>query len=525
MQTKPNKTPYSPYLYTTTNQFHIKTLYFFRILTWLMVVAGYAMFFSHYPLYWLLFAPIIIFFTIYYILSYAINLFYQKFDVKQHNKVKRQFWKKLGIQPSIDIYLPVCGESISMIKKTFIAAKAINYKNKQIYILDDKGNVDVKALANRLKINYLSRPNKGEMKKAGNLKYAFAHTHGDFFVVFDADFVAHSDFITELLPYMSDEKIGIVQTPQHFLATNELHTKSPLEFGAAGVQEDFYRVIQVARNRFGSSICVGTNAIYRRLAIAKIGGPYQIEHSEDVHTGFALIENGYAIKYIPLIFAYGICPNNLLSYFHQQHRWCSGTMSLFLSGKLFSYKLTLAQKLCYITGLLYYISHPLGLIMSFQIFTVVLFHPEWLIFAHLLPFVPFLVYTRLVLPLTKLTRPKVGSYLAYAAVTYNYTYAVFSNIFGIKLSWVPTNGTNLNVSQDFLRLVLLNKIYLLTYTVLVVLILAVTLYRSMYQALSITPFNIILYICIFAWVGYNIFLHTIFYRHALKFVTLKSNNL
>lgn len=81
------------------------------------------------------------------------------------------------------------------------------------------------------------------MKKAGNLRYAFARTSGDFIVILDADFCPRPDFLWETLPYMLDPSIAIVQTPQFFRYRREQRW---VERGAGMVQELFYRVVQVS---------------------------------------------------------------------------------------------------------------------------------------------------------------------------------------------------------------------------------------------------------------------------------------
>ncbi len=134
-----------------------------------------------------------------------------------------------------------------------------------------------------------SRPNRGWYKKAGNLRYGYERSSGDFVVVFDADFAPRPDFLSELMPYFDAEgDLGIVQSPQFFRTERGA---SWVERGAAAVQEFFYRIVQTSRQARGAAICVGTNAIYRRTALDSNGGGTLIEHSEDVHTGFDLMRN------------------------------------------------------------------------------------------------------------------------------------------------------------------------------------------------------------------------------------------
>lgn len=90
------------------------------------------------------------------------------------------------------------------------------------------------------------RPNRPELKKAGNLRYAFAQTSSEILAIFDADFCPRPDFLSETVPYFMDPSIGIVQTPQYFRWRKE---QTWVEQGAGVSQELFYRMVQVRRWR------------------------------------------------------------------------------------------------------------------------------------------------------------------------------------------------------------------------------------------------------------------------------------
>lgn len=291
------------YSYIIRRPLLLKSLYVMSLLCWLGVLLGYIKFFEYNVWYWLIFGPLVLYITLYHFISISINLFYQRFDIKKHNTFRDTYWKANTRLPVIDVFLPVCGEDKKILENTWKGVLTMKNAKKYIIkpiVLDDKGDKNVEKLARKFKFRYLSRPNKGEMKKAGNLKYGYEKTHGEFMIIFDADFCPRHDFIEELLPYMQDKTRGIVQSPQFFDHDENAHKRSALECGAANVQTYFYKIIQTSRDTFGGSICVGSCAIYRRKALDSIGGTAQVEHSEDVHTGFRLISKKWKIKYIPL---------------------------------------------------------------------------------------------------------------------------------------------------------------------------------------------------------------------------------
>lgn len=86
------------------------------------------------------------------------------------------------------------------------------------------------------------RTDRPLLKKAGNLRYAFARTSGEGIAIFDADFCPRPDFLKDTVPYLYNTNVGIVQTPQYFRYKKE---QTWVEQGAGVTQEFFYRMVQV----------------------------------------------------------------------------------------------------------------------------------------------------------------------------------------------------------------------------------------------------------------------------------------
>lgn len=508
------------YLYIKkTPTWLVRLIYFVGFLTWLGVAYGYGHFFLFNKVFFILVSPFIGFLIIYHLLSYLITLHYKQFDLKQHQHLLKKFnLKELssvpGLFPSVDIFLPICGENSEVLHKTFLAVSKLRYPNKKVYVLDDKGNEEHKLLAETIGFIYLSRENKGHMKKAGNLKHGYEKSTGDFVVIFDADFAPHPNFIVELLPYMNDPQVGIVQSPQYFQTDDEVHGRSRLEYGASHAQEDFYRFIQVARSIIGAPICCGSNAIYRRKALDSIGGTVQIEHSEDAYTGFELLQHGWRVKFVPIILAVGLCPADLHSYFHQQHRWASGSLSLMMSKKFWESKITIKQKLCFISGFMYYLSHPVMIILSFQVFVLLFLFQDNLSLWNALPFIPCIVFAFIVVPFFRITKSRGGGFLARNAYLYSYTHATFAAFLRKSVGWQPAGAKRSGISQAFMEQFIFVALYFLVYMALV---------AFSVGAGSMNIFNINQYSLLF-WVFYNIIsIGFIFYHLYLIIDDVKKN--
>ena len=255
--------------------------------------------------------------------------------------------------PSVDVFLPSAGEDLAVLANTFFHVSRLEWAGPiTVYVLDDSARESVRELAWQHGFYYMTRPNRGHLKKAGNLRFGYEHSTGDFIAIFDADFVPRPDYLLQLMPYTTEEDIAIVQSPQYF----DTHPKMNwVQFAAGATQTLFYRWVQPARDRSDAAICVGTCAIYRRSALERSGGFAQIGHSEDVHTGVNLMRAGFRVRYVPVVLSKGLCPDTLDQFANQQYRWCTGSMSLLFSGTFHRSPLTRMQRLCFWSGFLYYI--------------------------------------------------------------------------------------------------------------------------------------------------------------------------
>jgi len=291
-------------------------------------------------------------YVIYQMISLPVNFTGRGFDLAAH-RARIQDWRPVSY-PSVDIYLPICGEPIEVLRNTWEAVFELiaAYPGPaQAFVLDDGPSDEACSASESFGFRYLRRPDLRAYKKSGNLRYAFARTDGEYVVILDADFAPRSDFLAETLPYMDDPGIGIVQTPQFFRESPE---QTWIENAAGAIQEVFYRSIQVARDRLGAAICVGTSAVYRRAALEPQGGPTLIPYAEDVHTGLDVRRGGWSMVYVPVVLSTGICPDNLDAFVRQQYRWCTGNAGVVFSRRLWSVRMPVPARLTYISGFFYY---------------------------------------------------------------------------------------------------------------------------------------------------------------------------
>ena len=140
------------------------------------------------------------------------------FNVKAHRRLVDS-WKPEQY-PSVDVFLPVCGEPADVLRNTwqYVALMSEYYQGTvTTYVLDDSASPELRAVARDFGFAYATRPKRGWFKKSGNLLWGFEVSNGNFVLLLDADFAPRHDLLNETLPHMDAyPDTGIVQTPQIF---------------------------------------------------------------------------------------------------------------------------------------------------------------------------------------------------------------------------------------------------------------------------------------------------------------------
>ena len=264
----------------------------------------------------------------------------------------------------VNVFITVCGEPTEIVRETAIAAKAMQYPNFSVYLLNDGFVADkenweeIESLAQELNINCITRREPGGAK-AGNINNGLAQTSSDYFVVFDADHVPVPSFLREVMGYFTDEKMGFVQTPQ-FYKNQDINSITKIAWQQ---QTLFFGPIMTGKNRLNSAFMCGTNMAIRRSAIAEAGGMCEFNIAEDFLTSLFIHEKGWNSFYLPKVLAEGLAPEDFISYYKQQFRWTRGSLEvIFKFNPLFRRGLSLAQRFQYLISASYYLSGLIVLI-------------------------------------------------------------------------------------------------------------------------------------------------------------------
>jgi len=387
-------------------------------------------------------SPIMLFFLMVMVPPVIVNFWLRvgrpRLSLEEH-KARVSRWR-VAFEPSVDVFLPSCGEPLDVLNNTFYHVSRIAWRGvKTVYVLDDAASEAVRDLAFRYGFRYVVRAHRGWLKKAGNLNHALNVSRGEFIVVFDADFAPRPDFLYETMPYFVDPKVGIVQTAQYFDIDGENFTY--IQRFAGSLQEIFFRFIQPARDRYKAAICAGTNLVYRRRAVDAAGGFARVPIGEDVHSGIKLWWAGYETRYLPVCLAKGVAPNDFAALANQQTRWCRSSMLLMVEKHFQEAPLTWQQRTAFWAAFLYYMSSAALLLTGpFPTITMLWFFPDR-VYAHsYLPMLPALAATLFIFPaITRGWRPTI--YRVCAINSCCHFYAIWYALKGRVAEWVPTGAS------------------------------------------------------------------------------------
>ena len=411
----------------------------FSVASFPLLLFSQARLMLQYHWFWL-YSPFVVLAALFLALPLLTDGLSRRFDFDEHRRLVAS-WRP-DVYPSVDVFLPVCGEPADVLRNTwkYVAAMSEHYQGTVTpYVLDDSHSPELKQMAREFGFAYATRPNRGWFKKSGNLWFGYQVSYGDYILLLDADFAPRHDLLDETLPYMDAyPDTGIVQTPQFFRIADD---QTWVERGAGAVQELFYRSIQPARSRKGGSICVGSCAVYRRQALHDNLGMTLAEHSEDVLTGFDLNSKGWKLRYIPVALSTGNCPDNVLAFLNQQYRWCSGTVGLLFGKRFWSARLPLYTRMCYISGLVYYIYTALfTFLVPALTIAILVFVPNVLLLKNMIFMVPVVLYSAVIIPSWHHAPYRLEAWAVRVIAGWAHLFAYWDAARGKRLGWKPSGG-------------------------------------------------------------------------------------
>lgn len=259
--------------------------------------------------------------------GFVMIYYYMKYRNKKSEKPA-----SLTQYPPVTIQLPVYNEYY-VVERLIDAACRIDYPRErmEIQVLDDSTDETTGIIEARVRkyqllgfdIKHVRRGTRSGYK-AGALKEGLITCTGEFVAVFDADFVPHTDFLKDTVPYfLQDEKVGMVQTRWEHLNSDY----SFLTRVQAMALDGHFVIEQNVRNKAGHFINFnGTGGIWRKACILDAGNWEADTLTEDLDLSYRAQLKGWRFKFLNDVTSPAELPSEINALKSQQFRWTKGAV-------------------------------------------------------------------------------------------------------------------------------------------------------------------------------------------------------
>lgn len=230
--------------------------------------------------------------------------------------------------PLISVLLPVCNES-SVVERLIDAVCGLDYPPQKLEILVLNDSTDettalaaasvARHAAHGLDIRLCSREHRHGFK-AGNLSYGITVARGDFFAIFDADFIPPPDFLLKTIPCFEDPDIGFLQTG---IAYTNGDASFLTRFQALEMGHQQFVTEGLSRGGFLGSL-TGSSCVWRRGCVESVGGWNAETITEDTDLGYRAQFGRWKYVYLRDVVSWSELPETISAFRVQRDRWARG---------------------------------------------------------------------------------------------------------------------------------------------------------------------------------------------------------
>lgn len=230
--------------------------------------------------------------------------------------------------PLVSVLLPICNES-AVIERLIDAACRLRYPAGalEILVLDDSSDgtsrlaqakVDHYA-AQGANIRLIRRQNR-KGYKAGNLVNGVQQSSGEFFAIFDADFVPPEDFLLKTIPCFKDPHLGFLQTG---IGYENRDVSFLTRFQAMEMGHQQYVTVGLSEDGDMASLS-GSSCVWRKTCVEALGGWNATTVTEDVDLGYRAQFGEWKYAYLRDVVSMSVLPETISAFRVQRERWGRG---------------------------------------------------------------------------------------------------------------------------------------------------------------------------------------------------------
>lgn len=236
--------------------------------------------------------------------------------------------------PRVSVHLPCYAEPPQVVKETMNRLAAQEYANFEVIVIDN--NTKDEALWRPLESHAaaLNRRLGREVfrffhvdplpgAKAGALNWVLdgrMDPDAEIVSVIDADYLAEPDFLSRLVPFFRDKKVGYLQTPHDYRD----YEGSGYLTGCHWEYMPNNKVDMCGVSEYGGAFTIGTMCLLRADALRRVGGWAEWCLTEDSEVSVRLRAAGYRGMYLGETFGRGLIPDTFEDYKKQRFRWTAG---------------------------------------------------------------------------------------------------------------------------------------------------------------------------------------------------------
>jgi len=248
--------------------------------------------------------------------------------LKRNHALQISALQKNKRSPKISIHVPCYKEPPSLVIMTLNALANLSYENYEVIVIDNNTKDDnlwkpvqshCQKLGKRFKFYHVD-PLSGA--KAGAMNYALRHTDpaAEIIASVDADYIAHPEFLSSLLPLFSDQNVSFVQSSHDYREWRD-------NLFLSGVYYFYLRkqkIVHPVMNEFNSANLVGTMCLIRRKMLEEVGGWAEWSLTEDDELSVRLLARGYIGHVFADTWGRGLIPSTFEGIKKQMFRWQAG---------------------------------------------------------------------------------------------------------------------------------------------------------------------------------------------------------
>lgn len=297
------------------------------ILSWIVLIIFQNYIPSRSPVFILL--GVMVFYTV----LIQIAQYHQK--RKKRKLIKKGLYEKIEAEkkeykPFVSILIPAHNEEL-VIKDTIENILAIDYKNFELIVIDDRSSDKTAAVLEELASKYENlrchiREKDAFPGKSAVLNEVLPMTQGEVICVFDADARVKPHFLKRIIMYLADPEVGAVQA-RKVIINKDFNFLTRCQDNEYVLDTHF----QLGRDSIKGAVELrGNGQLIKKQALIDIGGWNNNTLTDDLDISTRLHLKGWDIRLCSGVSVYEEGITSFMPLLRQRRRWVEGSIRRYL---------------------------------------------------------------------------------------------------------------------------------------------------------------------------------------------------